>query len=74
MTTFASTNIASFHGFTFSYEEKHVEEIDTNDYGEVYSGVVVLESNNPKFQRGDKIDQITVSVTLHFEREDGSEY
>lgn len=74
MTTLTTAFIASFNGFTFSYEEKHVEEIGTNDYCEIYSGVVVFESNNPKFQRGDKIDQITVSVTLHFEHEDGSEY
>jgi hypothetical protein len=45
-----------------------------NDYGEVYSDIIVLESNNPKFKKGDKIEQITVSITLHFEYEDGREY
>jgi hypothetical protein len=69
-----SPKIATFNGFTFSYEDKCVEEIGMNDYGEVYSDIIVLESNNPKFKKGDKIEQITVSITLHFEHEDGREY
>jgi hypothetical protein len=41
-----------FNGFSFSYEEMIIEHID------VYTNIIVLESNNPKFKIGDKIEQI----------------
>lgn len=66
--------ITTFNGFTFSYEEKCVEEIAFDEYCEVYSDIIVLESNNPKFKKGDKIEQITIACTVHFEYKDGREY
>ncbi len=62
------------NGFTFTYDEKVIEEIEANEYVEVYSNVVVLKSNNPKFKAGTKIEQISVSVAIHFEYADGREY
>jgi hypothetical protein len=62
------------NGFTFTYDEKVIEEIEANEYVEVYSNVVVVKSNNPKFKAGAKIEQISVSVALHFEYADGREY
>lgn len=62
------------NGFTFTYDEKVIEEIEDNQYVEVYSNVVVVKSNNPKFKAGAKIEQISVSVAIHFEYADGREY
>jgi hypothetical protein len=62
------------NGLTFTYDEKVIEEIEDNEYVEVYSNVVVVKSNNPKFKAGAKIEQISVSVALHFEYADGREY
>jgi hypothetical protein len=62
------------NGFTFTYDEKVIEEIEANEYVEVYSNVVVVKSNNPKFKAGAKIEQISVSVVLNFEDADGREY
>ena len=62
------------NGFTFTYDEKVIEELEDNEYIEVYSNVVVVKSNNPKFKAGAKIEQISVSVALHFEYADGNEY
>jgi hypothetical protein len=62
------------NGFTFTYDEKVIEEIEDNEYVEVYSNVVVVKSNNPKFKAGTKIEQISVSVAIHFEYADGREY
>ena len=62
------------NGFTFTYDEKVIEELEDNEYVEVYSNVVVVKSNNPKFKAGAKIEQISVSVALHFEYADGNEY
>lgn len=67
-------NTLSFNKFTFSYEEKHVEQIDESELVEVYSKIVILESNNHKFKKGDKIDQISIVSKIHFEREDGTTY
>lgn len=70
-----TVNTATFNnGFTFTYNEKVIEEIEDNQYVEVYSNVVVVKSNNPKFKAGAKIEQISVSVALHFEYADGREY
>jgi hypothetical protein len=62
------------NGFTFTYDGKVIEEIEANEYVEVYSNVVVVKSNNPKFKAGTKIEQISVSVAVHFEYADGREY
>jgi hypothetical protein len=70
-----SVNTATLgNGFTFTYDEKVIEELEDNEYVEVYSNVVVVKSNNPKFKAGAKIEQISVSVALHFEYADGREY
>lgn len=66
--------IITFNEFTFSYEEKCVVKIAFDEYCEVYSDIIVLESNNPKFKKGDKIEQITIASTVHFEYKDGREY
>ena len=65
---------ATYNNFTFSYENMIIQEIDTNEHCLVFSNVTVLESKNPKFKKGDQIEQITASITLHFEHEDGTEY
>lgn len=69
-----ATATATFNGFTFSYETVTTEPYELNEYCDVYSNIVVIESDNPKFKKGDKLDQITVSIKLHFERADGTEY
>ncbi len=69
-----AANIASYNRFTFSFEENVIEEIDIDEYCEIYSNIVVLESKNPKFPVGTKVEQLTISVSLHFERKDGTEY
>jgi hypothetical protein len=69
-----AANIASYNRFTFSFEERVIEEIDSKEYCEIYSNIVVLESENPKFPVGTKVEQLTVSTSFYFERNDGTEY
>lgn len=65
---------ATFNKISFSYENKIIEEIDENEYVEVFDGIVVLESKNPKFKKGDVIPQISVKISIRFENIDGTEY
>ena len=58
----------------FSYEEKYVQKIDVSEIVEIYSKIIILESNNHKFEKGDKIDQISIVSKIHFEHEDGTPY
>lgn len=69
-----SSNIATFNNFTFSYDTKTIEIIDTNDYVEVYNDVIILNSNNDKFKINDKIEQISIEIKLNFEHNDGTPY
>lgn len=66
--------IATFNKLVFSYQEKHIEEINTDEYAEIYNDIIIIESNNSKYKQGDKIEQITVLFSLHFEYNDGTEY
>ena len=61
-----------FNGLHFSYEEKCTEKIDENEMVEIYSKIVILKSDNNKFKKGDKIEQISIISTIHFEHEDGT--
>jgi hypothetical protein len=63
-----------FNGVQFSYEKKHTEKIDENEMVEIYSKIVILKSDNNKFKKGDKIDQISITSMIHFEHEDGTPY
>jgi hypothetical protein len=63
-----------FNGLHFSYEEKCIEKIDENEMVEIYSKTVILKSDNNKFKKGDKIEQISIISTIHFEHEDGTPY
>ncbi len=69
-------NITTINGFTFSYEKMIINSICINNIccKYIYLNVVTIESNNPKFKKGDKIYQITVSRCIYFEKEDGTEY
>jgi hypothetical protein len=67
-------NSIIFNGLHFSYEEKCIEKIDEDEIAEVYSKIVILKSDNKKFKKGDKIDQITIISNIHFEHEDGTSY
>lgn len=70
-----STNIVTFNGFTFLYENKIiVDKIHTDEYYEVYLDTIVLESNNSKFKKNDHIEQITISSKIYFEYKDGRVY
>lgn len=64
----------TFNGMTFSYEDKIVEVFDLAEQVEVYIKITILESNNPKFKKGDLIDQISIESKIHFEHEDGTPY
>ncbi len=68
--------ITTINGFTFSYEKMIINEtyIDNRGCEYIYLNVIIIESKNPKFKKGDKIDQITVSSFIYFEKEDGTEY
>lgn len=64
-----------FYNCTFSYEQIEIDNsYEDNEYGEIYYNVVILESINPKFKKGDKIDRLYVKIEMMFEHEDGSEY
>jgi transcription elongation factor len=63
-----------FNGIHFSYEEKNIQIIDENEIVEIYSKILILKSNNNKFKPGDKIEQISICSTIHFEHEDGNPY
>jgi len=67
-------NSIIFNGLHFSYEEKSIEKIDENETAEIYSKIVILKSDNNKFKKGDKIEQISIISTIHFEHEDGTPY
>jgi hypothetical protein len=63
-----------FNGLQFSYEEKCIEKIDENEMVEIYSKIVILKSDNNKFKKEDKIEQISIISKIHFEHEDGTPY
>ena len=67
-------NTITFNGLQFSYEEKCTEKIDENEMVEIYCKIVILKSDNNKFKKGDKIEQISIISTIHFENEDGTPY
>ena len=67
-------NHKTFHGFTFSYENLTIETIDSYEVVEIYSNITIIESNVPKFKKGDFIEQISIECKLHFEHEDGTPY
>jgi hypothetical protein len=67
-------NTITFNGLHFSYEEKCIEKFDENEMVEIYSKIVILKSDNNKFKKGDKIDQISITSMIHFEHEDGTPY
>ncbi len=67
-------NSIIFNGLHFSYEEKYIEKIDENEMVEIYSKIVILKSDNNKFKKGDKIEQISITSMIHFEHEDGTPY
>ncbi len=67
-------NTIIFNGLHFSYEEKDIEIIEENEIVEVYSKIIILKSNNNKFKKGEKIDQISIHSTIYFENEDGTSY
>jgi hypothetical protein len=66
--------IATFNDVTFTYETKTICPIDVDEYVEVYSNIVIVKSNNPKFKIADKIEQISVEIKLHYEHTDGTPY
>lgn len=68
------SKIISFNGLKFSYEEKHIEQIDLNEQVVIYSKIIILESNNNKFITGTKIDQISIASHIYFEHDDGTPY
>jgi hypothetical protein len=38
------------------------------------NNILKLLKDNSRFNEGDRIDQITVAINLHFEHADGTEY
>ena len=72
MSSNINPNIASFGGLIFSYEEKTVQIIDNKQYFDIYNNNIVLENNNNNLKPGDKIEQISIEHTIHFENNDGS--
>jgi len=74
MVYYTIMNNIIFNGLQFSYEEKCIEKINENEMVEIYSKIVILKSDNNKFKKGDKIEQISIISTIHFEHEDGTPY
>ena len=66
--------IVDFNGFKFKYSEHIIERVSETEYVDIYSNIIVLESNNIKFKINDTIDQISISRTIYFEHENGSQY
>ena len=67
-------NTIIFNGIKFVYEDKCVGQIDANEIVETYSKITILESENHKFKKGDKLEQISISSTINFEQEDENLY
>ncbi len=67
-------NTANYNGLEFSYEDMIRENIDEDEYIKVYSNITILESRNKKIKKGDKIEQISIGITIHYENEDGSKF
>lgn len=62
------------NGIKFEYEEYTFEKIDSNETVHVYNKLKIIKSENPEFEMGDKIEQISISEKIFFENEDGTKY
>jgi hypothetical protein len=69
----SNDNTATYHGYYFSYEKMTVKELYLNHYVNVYSKVIILNSIDPRYKRGDRISKISVPVQLFIDDSDGDE-
>jgi hypothetical protein len=57
----------NFGTFRFGYESMIIEHVSSKEICEVYTNVIILESENIKYPVGAKVEQLTIGKILYFD-------